>query len=167
MSKRVIILLSCYLIFVTSLSAQCPDRDSLWRRITYFKRSFKAPTEKELEELLGYLDKLSDCSYKNDTTHVSLLRLIADAYFQQADYLKAVHYRREAIDITSTNTDKPSIKLSSLPGQYYWISVAFDSLNNFTESIKALDSCIATSIRLKYIRQIYPGSIGAACRIFF
>src|SRR4051812_46410629 len=151
MSNKIIILLIWYLISIMSLSGQCPDRDLLWKRIIYFKGSSRVPTQKELEELLSSLEKLSDCPYKNDTTHVSLLRVIASIYFQQADYLKAVYYRRKAIDIITANEGKPAIKLNSLPGVYYWLAIAYDSLNNFAEAIKALDSCIGTSIRLKYV----------------
>jgi len=110
----------------------------------------KSPPKEELVTLLGYLDKMNDCPYRNDSTHTFLLRVIARICLLQADFLKTVKYYRQAIDIMNNNAGKPSVNLKTLPGSYYWLSVAYESLNNFTEKMKALDSCYSTSIRLKY-----------------
>ena len=94
---------------------------------------------------------MNACPYKNDTTHVTLLLAIEDAYFQQAEYLKALQYRREAINIIERNAGSPSIKQQNLPGNYYWLSVIYDSLNDVSQRMRALDSCADIAIRLNYI----------------
>src|SRR6185369_1795345 len=96
--KKAFIFIISYLIVVVSVLAQCPNRDSLWKRIVYFKESLKPLTQKELEELLGYLDNLKFCPYKNDTTHVALVRILADACVQRGDFLQGAHFRLEAIN---------------------------------------------------------------------
>ena len=149
MNKRIVILLNCLLVFIISTSGQCPDENFLWNRLNYLGSS-KIALQAQLAELLGYLHGMSSCPYKNDSTHVLLLNTIASIYSDEGDYLKEIKYRQEAIDITSANTDKPSVKVNRLPGRYYWKSVAYDSLNNAVERRRTLDSCIATSIRLKY-----------------
>jgi CHAT domain-containing protein len=149
--KRCIFLVNFIFFFVVSLCGQCPDRDSLRKRIIYLKDSIKLFPKKQLPELLGYLDKMKQCPYRNDSTHIFLLRKIADAYFQQAEYLKAAQYRRQAIDILTTNAGKPSVNLKILPATYYYLSIAYDSLKNFAGKMNALDSCSTIAMRIKYM----------------
>lgn len=151
MRKKVYFLVSCVLLFAASLWGQCPGKDVMKKRILYLRDSLKPPPQEQLKELLGYVDKMNNCPYKNDSTHVFLLGRIGEIYFNQSDYLRAVQYRRQAIEIITANVDKPSVKPRTLPGRYYWLSVAYDSLNNFAEKMKALDSCSAIAIRLKYV----------------
>jgi len=165
--KKAFIFIISYLIVVVSVLAQCPNRDSLWKRIVYFKESLKPLTQKELEELLGYLDNLKFCPYKNDTTHVALVRILADACVQRGDFLQGAHFRLEAINIISRNAGKPSIKVGILPGIYYWLSLAYDSLNNVTEKMRALDSCIATSMRLKQVDRSTLTALESRVQYFF
>ena len=63
-----------------------------------------------------------------------------------------MQYRRKAIDITTANAGKPSVKLKiSARDAIIYLSVAYDSLNNFTEKMNALDSSSAIAMRLKYM----------------
>ena len=87
------------LLFIASLSGQCPDKDILFKRVRFVKDSSDFSPQKKLAELLGYMKKMDSCPYRNDSTHVFLLRKIADIYFEQADFLKAAQYLREVIDI--------------------------------------------------------------------
>jgi tetratricopeptide (TPR) repeat protein len=139
------------MLFAAQLRGQCPPRDTLRKRILYLRDSLKPPPQEQLKELLGYANKMSNCPYKNDSTHVYLLGRIGEIYFKQSDYLKAVQYRRQAIDIITANAGKPSVKVKDLPGRYYYLSVAYDSLNNFAEKMNALDSSSAIAMRLKYM----------------
>jgi CHAT domain-containing protein/tetratricopeptide (TPR) repeat protein len=151
MKKRFRFLLSCAMLFTALLQGQCPQRDTLRKRVLYLKDILKSPLQDQLKELLAYADKMNDCAYKNDSTHVFLLGRIADIYFNQADYLKTVQYRRQAIDIITANAGKPSVNVRSLPGRYYYLSIAYDSLNNFSGKMNALDSASAIAMRLKYM----------------
>ena len=117
--------------------------------------------------MLNFLNEMNDCPYKNDSTHELLLSSIANIYSEQGDYLKEIQYRQQAIDIISANAIKPSIKIRLLPGRYYWQSVAYDSLNNATERRKALDSCITTSMRLKYVDRSTLKALESRVEFFF
>ena len=150
LNKKIAILLNCLLVSIISISGQCPDQNFLWKRVGDLNAS-AIPPQKKLTELLNFLNEIKTCPYKNDSTHIWLLSTIATVYSEQGDYLKEIQYRQEAIDIISANVNKPSIKIRVLPGRYYWQSVAYDSLNNATERRRALDSCISTSMRLKYV----------------
>ncbi|HEV8284477.1 MAG TPA: CHAT domain-containing protein [Chitinophagaceae bacterium] len=149
------ILISCGLLFCISLSGQCPDRDDLWKHLTYLNDTYllhsTSPPKEELVTLLGFMGKMNDCPYRNDSTHILLLRVIARSYLLQGDFLRTVKYYQQAINIINSNADKPSVNLKVLQGCYYWQSVAYDSLNNFTGKIKALDSCYTAAMRIKYI----------------
>ncbi len=123
-------------------------------------KSSQLPSHIQLSDLLSKLDSVNNCPWKNDSTHIYLLREIAKIYFKEGDYIKAVEYRRKAIEITSANAGKPSIKPNTLPGMYYYLSVTYDSLNNITEKMKALDSCAAIAIRLNHIDK---ASLNALC----
>ncbi|HKO81809.1 MAG TPA: tetratricopeptide repeat protein, partial [Chitinophagaceae bacterium] len=151
MRKKISILISAVLLLTTSLSGQCPDKDFLIKRIRFVRDSSGFSPQKKLAELLDYLGKMNSCPYRNDSTHVFLLRRIGDIYFEQADFLKAVQYRRQAIDIMSANADKPSVKIETLPANYYYLAVACDSLNNIAERMKALDSCFTIAMRLNHV----------------
>ncbi|CAN5525085.1 hypothetical protein BH10BAC3_BH10BAC3_21620 [soil metagenome] len=130
--------------------AQCPDRNALWNRLINLKTS-KLPPKELLSGLLSTQDSMVNCAYRNDSIYIYLLRKIADIYFEQADYIKAVQYRRKAIEITTANAGKTSVKINSLPGIYYWLAVAYDSLNNFAGKMNALDSSAAIAMRMNYM----------------
>jgi CHAT domain-containing protein len=148
--KRIINLITCF-SFIAFVQGQCPDREFLLQRMAYLSATSKLSADEKLTELLGYLNKINDCSYKNDSTHVTLLLKINSVYFQKGDYLSAVNYRRQAINIITANAGKPSVNVNTLPGIYYWLSELYDSLENFTERMRALDSCAAIAIRIKSI----------------
>ena len=150
MIKKILILFGIIFFIGASLLAQCPDRDALWSRLSSL-RSSKLDPQQQLTNLLSTLDSINKCSYKNDSTHAYLLRKIADVYIKQGDYLKAIEFRGQAIDIISKNISKPFVKVETLPGIYYYLSIAYDSLGNFNEKMKALDSCSAIAARLKYV----------------
>ncbi|MFC0772274.1 CHAT domain-containing protein [Terrimonas alba] len=150
MVKKLLILFGIIIFNSASLLAQCPDRDALWSRLSNLRHS-KLDPQHQLTNLLSSLDSLKNCSYKFDSTHAYLLRKIADVYIKQGDYLKAIEFRRQAAGIVSKNVGKPFVRAETLPGIYYYISVAYDSLGNFGEKMKALDSCATIAARLKYV----------------
>ena len=151
MQKRMLFLVSCAILFAGPFHGQCPPSGIMRNRIISLRDSLKSPPQEQLKELLGYVDGMNSCPYRNDSTHVFLLGRIGDLYFKQADYLKAVQYRQQAIKIITVNAGKKSVNPKSLPGRYYYLYLAYDSLNNFTEKMKALDSCSTIAMRLKVV----------------
>ena len=149
--KKELLVLTCFILFRAAfVVAQCPDNNALWKRLKNLKAS-TLPSKELLSGLLSTQDSMINCADRNDSTYIYLLRKIADLYFEQADYIKAVQYRRKAIEITTANTGKSSVKLNDLPGIYYWLSIAYDSLNNFSGKMNALDSSSAIAMRLKFM----------------
>jgi tetratricopeptide (TPR) repeat protein len=62
---------------------------------------------------------------------------IGKSYYEQGNYLKAVQYYQQSIHLINVNADKPWVN----PGQviicYYRLNVIYDSLNRFSDELKA------------------------------
>ncbi len=142
MRKDLIILVSSVLFFAASLRGQCPDRDSLWRRMIYLRDTSKLPFKEQLQEFLPHLDRMSNCPYKNDSIHALLFKRIGALYYKLGDFTNALEYYRQYINIIVTNAGKPSVDMGELLGGYYWLSAIYDSLNMINEKWKAQDSCV-------------------------
>ncbi len=151
MRGQIVILLGTLMLFIaSSAKSQCPPRDVLRKRMAYLRETSTISTTEKLAELESYLAKINGCPYRNDSTHASLMMLMGGLYNQKGNYLEAVRYRKQAIHIITTNADKPSVNVKTLPGIYYWLSLAYDSLGNYSEKMKALDSCATIAMRLNY-----------------
>ena len=98
--------------------------------LIYFIYKSKLSPKDELAELLKFLDRMKDCPYRNDSTHVLLLRKIAREYSNLGDHLKAVEYELEALRIVRSNLDKPNINPGDIIAIYYFLSIFYDSLND-------------------------------------
>ena len=149
MPKKFILLIGCFWLFVASNSAQCPDEKDLRNRIGYLNMKVEIPPKVQLAELLPYLAAINDCPYKDDSTHVFLLRKIAIEYFYMEDFATAVNYERKALGVMRVNEGKRSVNPKDLITMYYYLSLFYDSLNNARESRAAIDSCINIGMRLK------------------
>ncbi len=141
-------------LFESDVNGQCPDKEALQSHIVYitanYIRKVKPPPEEQMAILLGYFNKINDCHWRSDSTHSSLLRVIGRSYFLQADYIKSAQYYRQCIKMITENAGSPSLKMSHLVACYYWLSVCYDSLNNYSEKMRALDSCATVAVRLNY-----------------
>src|SRR4030095_3925135 len=131
-----------FFTFAVSLSGQCPDKETLWKRLDFLVNSSTISTKDQLAELLPIEATMSHCPYKNDSTHAFLLRRIGANYFLQGDYLNAVQYYRESIKIVTENANGGRVNPRALVSSYYFLSVFYASLNNVLEEMRALDSCI-------------------------
>ena len=131
------------------VSAQCPDKNLLWRRLIFLRDSSTALSSEKLNELLRLEALIKDCPAKFDSSHALLLQRIGATYFFETDYLKAARYMQGAIDIINANAGKPSINSRHNIRNYYSLGWIYDSLNNITEKMKSYDSCIALSIKYK------------------
>ena len=107
-----------------------------------------------LKELNNYLGQINSCSYKNDSTHAFLIRLIGAKHATQKNFTGAIHYYTQSVGIIKKQGANPAVNPRHLLGNYYWLSVFYDSIGNSSEYKKALDSCIAIGTRLKAIGDI-------------
>src|SRR5579863_2906456 len=146
---KFILLILCNSLLLFSSHAQCPEEKFLHNRLDYYIYKSQLSPKDELTELLKFLDSMKDCPYRNDSTHVLLLRKIAREYSNLGDHLKAVGYEMEALRIVRSNFDKPNIIPGDIITIYYFLSIFYDSLNDIRKKQAALDSCISIGIRLK------------------
>ena len=115
-------------LLVLSASAQCPDKTVLLKRMNYHRDSTKLSSQKQLSELLPYLARMSDCFYKNDSIHALLYKRIGSLYYQEDDYVNALKYYPQFINIIRANAGNPLINQQQLAGGYYWLSKIYESL---------------------------------------
>ena len=151
---RVVTIIATLVIFNGYLSAQCPDRDSLWNRLKVIRGDPPRRAGENLKELYTYLDQINSCAYKKDSTHAFLIRMIGAKHATQKDFVNAIHYYKQSVEIIRNQGNNPAINPRHLLGNYYWLSVFYDSLGNVSDFRKALDSCITTGIRLNSIGDI-------------
>ncbi|NII26962.1 CHAT domain-containing protein [Pseudoflavitalea sp. X16] len=156
MLKKVSLLIGSLLVVVW-LNGQCPDRDSLWREISLLKNSLdKSDTPKALapetrQQLLQWEKKIQHCPYWYDSTHVLLLRTIANTYYKQDNYLEAIRYLKEAAVLVRRTPNNPAINEKELMRIYLWMAMAYKGTNNVRDRMKILDSCIKECRRFNYV----------------
>ena len=148
MIKCAFILISSLLTNL-SLSAQCPDRGDLWRRIVILRDSSKVPPADQLKELKGYLDITKDCPHINDSTQSLLLLRIGWLFSKINDFKNAIAFTLRSIDLIQKYSSSKNINEAHLIKCYYNLYLLYDSTGQEKLKIQALDNCISVSIRLK------------------
>jgi tetratricopeptide (TPR) repeat protein len=149
------------------LSGQCIGRDSLRKKIISLTESSALLPAEKIKKLLEEEERINNCSYRHDSTHVFLLRKIGAAYYYLADYVKAAQYLREAIEILTTNADKPSVDAKQLVLTYYYLAVFYDSLNMVTEKMRALERCADFAIKLNVVDRSSLSALYAWVEYFY
>ena len=145
--KTVIIFIPLYLL-MSLLSAQCPNRDSLWHTIISLRESTTIPPGKQLDSLLGYERKIAQCSYQNDSTHALLLQRIGWLFTSKKDFLRAIQYTRKSVTLIDKPGSKADIDETLAIKCFYNLNLMYDTLHLPTKKEEALDSCISRSLKL-------------------
>lgn len=113
--QKMFLLIGCFFLVTANLQGQCsPDRNGTWKHITGIIDSAKITYKIKLGILTADLDKMNNCHYKNDSTHAFLLQVIGEAYFHQSDFLNAVKYYRQSINMITANAGKPAVNAKNL-----------------------------------------------------
>ena len=167
MCIKVLIPVCIGLLFYGFTFGQCPDRDSLWKKLVFLRDSSTLSSSEKLKELLYYKDLIKSCAYRFDSTHALLLQRIGATYFYETDYLKAAQYMQQSINMINTNADKPSINIKHNIRNYYSLGWICDSLNNVTQKMKYLDSCIALAMKYNTVSSYLVNSLFAKVEYFF
>ena len=142
-----IFILGGFGFFLTiAISGQCPNRDSLEKRLLFLRSSQISPDE-QLKELLHYESMIRTCPYRNDSIHALLLQRIGVMFFKQSEYTKALQYTRQSIVINSPGSDASATSKKDLVRSYYNLASIYDELNRPAERINALDSCVAMAMK--------------------
>ena len=145
--------ISCVLVLSLQSSSQCPNMDSLHKRVFYLGNMYapdfaKIPQKQRLAELFGLLEKSKDCPGFVDSIHVYFLRNIASVYRSEDDFINAIAYYQKIIKLIRANYDKPTINRKDLITMYFWLVVCYEGLHNTKEKLIAIDSCIQVAQRL-------------------
>src|SRR6266705_1981693 len=141
MRKKAFILVSFVLLTDTILRAQCPERNIFLKQIISIRDSSKLSLRERTSELLTESEKIKNCPYKDDSIHAYLLRSIGILYKWQGDFLNAAKYFHRSIDLILANPGNPSMSRKPLLSAYLWLSVFYDSLNNHTQKMEAVNNC--------------------------
>jgi CHAT domain-containing protein len=129
-------------------NGQLKDPGDLWKKLLYVNDTLRSASESELHALLKVESSLNETT-RPDSIRAFLLAGIGHLYYEQGDYQKGVQYYQLTIDLIHAGLDKPWIKPGHLPMFYYRLATIYDSLNQVSEEMKALDGCIAASRRQK------------------
>jgi CHAT domain-containing protein len=127
------------------------DWHALWKKLTYINDTLRSASKSELNLLLKVESSKNRAPVRPDSTQVFLLTGIGHLYYEQGDYMNGAQYYRRAIELFHSGTDKPWLKPDHLIMCYYRLSTIYDSLNQVSDKMKALDSCISISRRRKSI----------------
>jgi len=136
------------ILFSTALSAQCPDRGVLWKRIVYLRdSSFVAPAA-QLTELSSRLNDIRKCPGPYDSIYALLLLRIGALTAIQKDFPKAISYTHQSIDMIYGNASNSYVNCKHLIKSYNNLRIFYDSLRLQDRSGEAADSCISVALRL-------------------
>jgi CHAT domain-containing protein/tetratricopeptide (TPR) repeat protein len=143
------IILFC-LVFITSksLSGQCPNRDSVLKRIELLHNSTSINYNDQLKELLGYESRMKNCPQYIDSVYTFLLLNIGVTYYKLSDFVHAIQYTRQALNIIQENTRDGSMNKTILNKYYYYLSIYYDSLKMPSRKNEAIDSCISNELKI-------------------
>ncbi len=145
---RVLIFSLAFLFVVDDVSfGQCITRDSLRNRVNFIRY---APRDKmdKLKELFKCQEQVKNCPENGDSVYTLLLKSIGVEYYRRKDYIKAVEYTRQALDVVKKNISEATTQKIQLPKFYYYLSVYYDSLRLIARKNDAIDSCISLEVRL-------------------
>ena len=127
-----------------------PRPGSLWKRLIFLRDSgFELSPAEKLKELLIYNARIKNCNYRDDSTHALLMQRIGAMYFYQSDFLNAARYMRQATNIITINAGKASVNIRHNIRNYYSLAWIYDSLDNVSGKMEALDSCVAVALRCR------------------
>ncbi|HWK05136.1 MAG TPA: CHAT domain-containing tetratricopeptide repeat protein [Puia sp.] len=153
MGRSIVLLIAHIVLFSLTLSGQCPDRDSLWKRLIYLKNSANAvPWTEQLKELKNYEAGMKSCPYRNDSTHAFLLQRMGAIYFILDDYSQAVQYTLQSISMIESHA-KPLAHQDRLTYcyDYYNLRSYYETLHRIKEQNAAIDSCVSIAMRFNLI----------------
>lgn len=134
---------------------QCIERDTLKKKLSDLQKATTLSDAQKLTLLLECENRVKACTYRDDSSHSSLLSAIGLIYHNQSDDLKAIHYYRQAIVLASGRTGSEAVPAKDLFKYYSNLADAYESLNRVTERLTSLDSAIAIGMRSPPISRLF------------
>jgi CHAT domain-containing protein len=155
MSGKLFITGLALILGANSAWPQCIEKDTLRKKLNYLQKATTLSDVQKLTLLLEYENRVKACTYRDDSSHCSLLSAIGLIYHNQSDDLKAIHYYNQAIVLASGRTGSEAVPGKDLFKYYSNLADAYESLNRVTERMVALDSAIATGMRSPPISRLF------------
>jgi CHAT domain-containing protein len=151
MYKKIIWLLLLFKLTAITVTGQClADRDSVKRYIKSVENNSKLSNAQRATILSSYLRAMERCNnYKNDSIHVYLLTSLAQLHYDQSDYIGAIRYVQQCIDMVSKYRTSPALDKKMMLTGYYYKYYFYSILDNFPEKMKAVNDCINVAVELK------------------
>src|SRR6266487_2266658 len=145
---RAVVILACFFVLNCETSfGQCITRDSLWNKVNFIRYAPRNRIDK-LKEYFKCQAQVKNCPGNTDSVYTLLLNSIGVEYYRRADFIRAVEYTKQALDIVRTNISEPRTDKVQLPKFYYYLSIYYDSLHLVAQKNEAIDSCISVERRL-------------------
>src|SRR4030095_10871295 len=145
-----VLLFSLVCLFVMNCEpsfSQCITRDSLWKKANAI-RSAPLNTIDKLNEFLNCKEQVENCPGNTDSVYTLLLCYIGVQWYKRADFVRAIEYTSQAVDIVKANMSMTTTDKMQLPMLYYYLSVYYDSLHLVAQKNNAIDSCISVETQL-------------------
>ena len=131
--------------------AQGSGTDTLWSRISKINDSDRSAPAEKLQLLLGLESPKGRSSFRPDSCYAYLLTSIAKQYTEQGDFINAARYCQRSAEVIHSNANQIGINPDHLLIAYYRLYVVYDSLNQVSDELKYLDSCIIISTKRNII----------------
>ena len=164
---RVCFLFSYFILIAAESVCQSTIRESLWRKLCYINDTLRSASGEELNSLLEIEKSFRRDPAREDSVYAFLLSGVGHLYYEQGDYIKATQYYRRAIDMVKSGIRQPWINPRQLIKFYFRQSEVYDSLNQVSEKMKALDSCILISERLQSVNRFCLAAIYEKIEYYF
>src|ERR1700729_244309 len=105
----ILICCCCFCNLPSTVSAQCPGSDSVWKKTLLLRDSSKLSFSEKLNLLSLEEKEIKACPYHDDSTHAFILEQIGLIYAKQGNFLKGIEKFKQAIVIMNANINKPAI----------------------------------------------------------
>ncbi len=155
MSGKIFIIGLVLILGASTAWPQCIEKDTLKKKLNYLRKATTVSDVQKLTLLLDYENRVKACTYRDDSSHCSLLSAIALLYHNQSDDVKAIYYYREAIALASGRTSGEAVPAKDLFVYYSNLADAYESLNRVAERMTSLDSAIAIGMRSPPISRLF------------
>ena len=152
---RVFAFLLAAIATTESLRAQCPTNDSVLKRFKFLSGASTISEADKLKEFLVWEKRIRKCNSLPDTTVAILFQRIGFLYFREANYMQAIGYTQQSINITAAIAAKIPAQSKLLVTKYYDLSRIYDSLNDVGKRLVALDSCATIAGRINAVDQYF------------
>ncbi|WP_276482755.1 CHAT domain-containing protein [Paraflavitalea pollutisoli] len=142
---KYITLLFCSWLWFNGAKAQCPGRDAWVQRIAVLKAAAPRNPDSTRWQLQLLQKELIRCGYRDDSTHIQLLRAIATTYVLQQKNEDVIRVLQQALDILRQPGYRHTGDSRDLVQLHYFIALYYNKTGNIPEAMTALENCVTTS----------------------